>query len=143
MNPIDNFTDVKQGNCFIFGSLISGCDLMCTCINVTGPHVKYKQTVCFVLATPLDSFSNSQIFFPQAIMMEVLKGPQSLYRTTICLAYGSLLSRFYAISDTIPDKYLKVHCPVSILFLHLKILKLQSTNSAQVKELSNENISVE
>ncbi|KAM3840694.1 vitellogenin-1-like [Vipera latastei] len=42
-----------------------------------------------------------------AIMIEVLKGPQSLYRTTTCLAYGSLLSRFYAISDTIPEKYLK------------------------------------
>ncbi|KAK9404119.1 vitellogenin-1-like [Crotalus adamanteus] len=42
-----------------------------------------------------------------AIMIDVLKGPRSLYRTTICLAYGSLLSRFYAISETIPDKYLK------------------------------------
>ncbi|XP_026534230.1 vitellogenin-like [Notechis scutatus] len=42
-----------------------------------------------------------------AIMIDVLKGPKSLYRTTICLSYGSLLSRFYAVSNTIPDKYLK------------------------------------
>ncbi|XP_063155932.1 vitellogenin-1-like [Candoia aspera] len=42
-----------------------------------------------------------------AIVTEVLKGPQSLYCTSICLCYGTLLSRFYAVSDTISDKYLK------------------------------------
>ncbi|XP_026555866.1 vitellogenin-1-like [Pseudonaja textilis] len=42
-----------------------------------------------------------------AIMIDVLKGPKSLYRTSICLSYGSLLSRFYAVSNTNPDKYLK------------------------------------
>ncbi|KAG8132574.1 hypothetical protein E2320_010419, partial [Naja naja] len=55
----------------------------------------------------LSSASEEVVEEAMAIITDVLKGSKSLYRTSICLSYGSLLSRFYAVSNTIPDKYLK------------------------------------